>query len=81
MTLCANTPGYYTMRIQNEGQAFFEWKFNAAACGNVYTNPNYDKCFKNPDENIFTYLNLETQTVFKLNAAQSKEFNEMAYRL
>lgn len=69
----ANTPGSYTMRIQAEGQEFFEWKFNAAACGNVYTNPNYDQCFKNPDENIFTYLNLETQTVFKLNAAQSKE--------
>jgi hypothetical protein len=68
----SNTPGSYTLRIEEEGNAAYEWKFNAAACGNVYTNPNYDKCFNNPDQNIFTYLNLNSQKVFKLNAQQAK---------
>lgn len=68
-----NMPGHYTMRIEKEGDLFSLWKFNAAACGNVYTNPDFEKCFNNPDQNIFTYLNLKTRKSFRLNAGQSQE--------
>lgn len=67
-----NLPGSYTIRIQEEGKPFFIWKFDAAACGNIYTNPDFEKCMNDPQQNIFTYLNLVNQTQFKMNNSLAK---------
>lgn len=66
-------PGHYTLRVQKEGEQAFLWDFEAQGCGNVYTNLNYKECLQNPQENIYTYLNFETQKVWKMTAAQAQE--------
>lgn len=66
-------PGNYTLRIQPEGQASFEWSFEAQGCGNVYTNLNYKECQKDPEKNIYTYLNFNNRSSWKMSAAEAKQ--------
>ncbi len=65
-------PGNYTLRIQPEGQAAYEWSFEAQGCGNVYTNLSYKECLKDPEQNIYTYLNLETRQSWKMATWQAR---------
>lgn len=73
-----NLPGSYTIRLQEQGKPTLLWQFNAAACGNVYTNPDFDECMADPERNIFTYLNLKTQASSQMKntaAGQSQDWH------
>lgn len=84
----ASLPGNYTVRVQKEGEAEKEIDFNAQGCGNVYTNPVYKECMRDPNRNAFTYLNLETETARLLSDVDAQKdsnwhigFNGTAVRL
>lgn len=64
-------PGFYTLRIQPEGKESFLWDFEAKGCGNVYTNLDYKDCLKNPQKNIYTYLNFKTLSSWKMSEAEA----------
>lgn len=53
-------PGFYSLRFFKEGDGEKEVFVAAPACGNVFTNPRYLECAKDPEKNIFTYLHIET---------------------
>lgn len=53
-------PGIYTIRVEKDGEGMKEYQFSAEACGNSFTNPNYQECSLNPEKNIYTYVNLDT---------------------
>lgn len=65
-------PGNYTLRIQPEGRKAFEWDFEAQGCGNVYTNLNFKECKRDPNQNIYTYLNFENQTSWKMPDVEAR---------
>lgn len=65
-------PGNYTLRIQPEGSAAFEWDFEAQGCGNVYTNLDFKECKQDPEKNIYTYLNFENKSSWKMSDAEAR---------
>lgn len=52
-------PGYYSLRFYKKDVGEKEIFVAAPACGNVFTNPQYLECSKDPEKNIFTYLNID----------------------
>ncbi len=71
-------PGYFTLRVKPEGEASYFIDFEAAGCGNVYTNPRYKECIKSPETNVYTYVDIEKATSSKLSAKSaslSKEWD------
>lgn len=60
-------PGNFTIRVQPEGEASYLLDFEAAGCGNVYTNPSYKECVKSPETNVFTYIDIEKESSHKLS--------------
>lgn len=66
-----SVPGYYSLRVQEEGRVVFLWDFEAAGCGNVYTNLNYKECLKDPVKNIYTYLNFKELKTWKMTSAEA----------
>ena len=69
-------PGFYTLRLQKEGENIKSLNFDAQGCGNVYTNLQYKECIKNPSLNVYTYLNVETLDYWKMSNEEAKE-NEL----
>jgi hypothetical protein len=53
-------PGNFTIRVEKVGERLQEFKFEAKACGNTFTNPNYDTCVLDPQKNIYTYVNIDS---------------------
>lgn len=68
--------GNYKIRVQKEGEAPFIYEFKAQGCGNIYTNPNYTECLKNPETNVFTYVDLNNRTAKKMSAKKAKKNSE-----
>lgn len=66
--------GYYTVRYNDESKssATQEIEFDASACGNPFSNPDYGDCFKDPNRNVFTYLNLNTLKTWRMTDAKAK---------
>ena len=69
-------PGFYTLRIKEEGNQTYLWDFEAKGCGNVYTNLDYKDCQKNPQKNIYTYLNMSTRSSWKMSEAEARLRND-----
>lgn len=66
-------PGHPTIRVEEEGQEPWEMSFEAQGCGNVYTNLDYKECIKDPETNIFTYLNIRDQSTTKMSDQEARE--------
>ncbi|CBW26878.1 putative exported protein [Halobacteriovorax marinus SJ] len=66
-------PGNYTLRIAAENESEKIYSFNAAGCGNVYTNRDYESCMNNPLTNIYKYLNIETGETYDYTSEQALE--------
>lgn len=65
-------PGHYTLRVQEEGKSAFLWDFYAQGCGNVYTNLSYKECIKDPETNIYTYLDFDSQTSWQMSDEEAR---------
>tara|TARA_Y100000590_G_scaffold281237_1_gene316116 strand:- start:142783 stop:143946 length:1164 start_codon:yes stop_codon:yes gene_type:complete len=65
-------PGNFTIRVQPEGEESYLLDFKAEGCGNVYTNPAYKECIKNPETNVYSYIDLNTKSVSKLTKKEAK---------
>ena len=67
--------GHYTVRtgpLNSPGQIVH---FDASGCVNPQANPDYKNCMKDPNKNVFTYLNLQTLTTSKITDAESQLSN------
>ncbi len=71
-----NESGFYTLRVQAPGGALETVEVSASACGNARANPNYDSCVADPEQNAFTYLNLETLATWKMSDAEAAQSDE-----
>jgi len=58
-------PGFYQLRVAKESETSHTLQIEAQGCGNVYTNADFENCVKDPNKNIYTYLNLENKNTFK----------------
>jgi hypothetical protein len=64
-------PGHDTLRVQKDNGRNFLWNFEAEGCGNVYTNLSYKECLKNPEQNIYTYLDFKTKKAWKMTELEA----------
>lgn len=55
---------------------------DAEACGNPYTNPDYENCLKDPERNIFTYFRFSDLKTWTMNDEESlkDETWDMAFK-
>lgn len=63
-------PGFYTVRV-DDGNGMQVLTFNAEGCGIPQSNPNFDTCV-NSEDDVFTYLRLSDQTLFKMSDDKAK---------
>ena len=77
-----NESGFYTLRVQTPGGPLSTVEVAAGACGNARANPNYDSCVQDPQQNAFTYLNLETLESWKMSDAEASQSEDwdMAFK-
>lgn len=69
-------PGFFTLRIEPEGEPSYFLDFEASGCGNVYTNPAYKECIQNPETNVYTYVDIEKRTAKKISNLEAKSDKE-----
>ncbi len=76
-----SAPGIFAVQIQS-GSAETTLRIEAQGCGNPFTNPDFEACLKDPNQNVFTYLDLETLTLTKWTDDQAQnEFGwDMAFK-
>lgn len=67
----ANEPGVYRLAVGREAGPGRVVEVDANACGNPFTNREFDACLADPLRNVFTYLNLRTLEQRRLTDAQA----------
>jgi len=69
----SSNPGNYTLRVGPAKGESFDWDFQAQGCGNVYTNLSFKECLKDPNRNVYTYLEIEKKRSWQMSEAQAQK--------
>lgn len=77
----ADEAGQFVVRVQWTGGDTL-MAFEAKGCGNTYTNPDFAVCMADPNQNVFTYLDLDTLSFEKMRDDQAllKSDWDMAFK-
>lgn len=66
----ALTPGSFKLAVKSEAGTT-EYLLDGRGCGNPYTNPDFEVCSKDPEQNVFVYLDLDTGKITKMSESEA----------
>lgn len=77
-----NTAGDYRLAFKSPNSIPQLMSFGAGACGNPFTNPDFEACQKDPERNLFTAVSLDQNRSWKISEAglRSEAEWDLAFR-